>query len=118
MGHKVSDGLSIVVTAIAPHSAGDPVEYDGIFGFAASDVADGDDFAITIGQEEREVNLPSDAGGWAVGDPVYWNGTAFVKLSTGSRYIGRATTGLAAVTAGVAWIVVDSRAFGDPVAQA
>jgi hypothetical protein len=98
-------------------SAGDPVEYDNVFGFADTDAANTEQFSISIGQEEREVTLPAKGGGWAVGDPVYWTGSAFTDTSATNRYVGRVTRAVAA-GGGVGWMLVAPQAFGDPVAQA
>lgn len=117
MGHKVSDGNSIVVTAGSTIAKDDPIEIAGIFGFADTDAESADDLSLSIGQEEREVTLPAKTGGWAVGDPVYWNGTAFVEASTGNRFVGRVSRAVAA-GGGVGWMIVAPQAFGDPVSQA
>lgn len=118
MGHKVSDGNSVVVTAPAGGVVKDePYEIDNYFGFADADADENEDVSLSIGQEEREVTLPAKVGGWAVGDPVYWDGTDFVEASTGERYVGRVTRAVAAA-GGVGWMLVAPQAFGDPVAQA
>lgn len=79
MGHKVSDGRSLVVTndSGGAVSKDDPVNISGIFGFADHDAANGDEVSVSIFQEEREVQLPAKVGGWAVGDLVYFTGSAF-----------------------------------------
>lgn len=118
MGHKVSDGKSYVAVATATVTAGDPVEYDGVFGFADTDAAIGESFSISIGQEEREVDFPGAAAAWAVGDPVYWDGTVFTQTSLGNRFVGRVTRGAPITVGGVGWMLVAPQAFGDPVAQA
>lgn len=117
MGHKVSDGNSVIVTATGTVSKDDPVELDNYFGFADTDAVASDSLSISIGQEEREVTLPAKVGGWAVGDPVFWDGSAFVEASTGNRFVGRVTRAVAAA-GGVGWMLVAPQAFGDPVAQA
>ena len=118
VGHKVSDGNSVVVTAPVGGVLKDqPYEISNYFGFADADAAAGDEVSLSIGQEEREVTLPAKVGGWAIGDPVHWNGTAFVEASTGNRYVGRVTRAVAAA-GGVGWMLVAPQAFGDPVAQA
>lgn len=117
MGHKVSDGKSVVVTATGTIAKDDPVEIAGFFGFADADAVLNDEVSLSIGQEEREVTLPALAGGWAIGDPVYWDGSAFTDTSTGNRYVGRVTRAVAAA-GGVGWMLVAPQGFGDPVAQA
>lgn len=112
MGHKVSDGKSLVVTndsggAVAKD---DPVAIDGIFGFADHDAADTELVSVSIDQEEREVTLPGKAGNWALNDLVYFDGTAFddvagvapwdTAVGTVSRLPGDVLNG------GIAWIVV------------
>ncbi len=110
MGHKISDGKSYVATATATVTVGDPVEYDGIFGFADTDAATGDDFSMSIGQEEREVTLPAKSGDWVVGTPVYWDGVLLTAVSTGNRKVGRVTR-LVAAAGGVGWMLVDADAW-------
>jgi hypothetical protein len=118
MGHKVSDGNSVVVTAPAGGVVkDDPYEIDNYFGFADADADETEDVSLSIGQEEREVTLPALVGGWDVGAPVYWDGSAFTDVSTGNRYVGRVTRAVAAA-GGVGWMLVAPQAFGDPVAQA
>lgn len=116
MGQKVSDGRSYVATAIAIVTVGDPVEYDGVFGFADTDAAIGDSFSISVGQEEREVTFPAAAAAWAVGDSVYWTGVLFTQTSLGNRFVGRVTRAVL-LGGGVGWMLVAPQAFADPVAQ-
>lgn len=117
MGHKVSDGNSVVVTAPAGGVVkDDPYEISNYFGFADADADENDDVSLSIGQEEREVTLPAKGGGWAVGDPVYWDGSAFTDTASTNRYVGRVTRAVDAA-GGVGWMLVAPQAFGDPVAQ-
>lgn len=119
MGHKVSDGKSMVVTSPAAGTTKDlQVEVDNIFGFPDADSTVGEEVSLSIGQEEREVLYPGAAAAWAVGDPVYWDGTVFTQTSTSNRYVGRVTRGAPITVGGVGWMLVDATAFGDPVAQA
>ena len=119
MGHKVSDGRSVVVTAPTGGVTKDnPYEIDNFFGFADADAAAGDDVSLSIGQEEREVTYPGAGAAWAVGDPVYWDGSAFTQTSTSNRYVGRVTRGAPITVGGVGWMLVAPQGFGDPVAQA
>lgn len=118
MGHKVSDGMSLVVTAPGGGVTKDvAVEVDNIFGWPDATAAAGEEVSLSIGQQEREVTLPAKGGGWAIGDPVYWDGTAYTDTSTSNRYVGRVTRAVAA-GGGVGWVLVAPQAFGDPVAQA
>ncbi len=118
MGHKVSDGKSVVVTSPAGGTTKDePYEVSGYFGFADEDSLVGESVSLSIGQEEREVTLPSKVGDWTVGTPVYWDGSAFTDASTGNRYVGRVTRQVLAA-GGVGWMLVAPQGFGDPVAQA
>lgn len=110
MGHKVSDGRAYVAVATAIHSKDDPVEYDGIFGFADVDAVATDSFSISIGQEEREVTLPAKTGDWTVGFPVYWDGALLTDVSTGNRKVGRVTRQVLAA-GGVGWMLVDADAW-------
>lgn len=120
MGHKVSDGNSIVVTAPAGGVVKD-TQYviDGIFGFADVDTDATEDVSLSIGQEEREVTLPAKAGGWDIGDPVYVvPGTgAFTETATGNRFVGRVSRAVAA-GGGVGWMVVAPQAWCDPLVGA
>jgi predicted RecA/RadA family phage recombinase len=118
MGRKVSDGLSIILTADADYSVGDPVEIDGVFGFAATDVTSGDNFAVTIGQEEREVTLPADAGGWPVGTAVYFDGSAFTATATANRLVGVVSGQSPGTGGGPGWILVDPHAWSSQVTGA
>lgn len=119
MGHKVSDGKSVVVTAPAGGCVkDDPYEVSNFFGFADADAAVGEEVSLSIGQEEREVTFPGAAAAWDPGDPVYWTGTAFSQTSTGNRYVGRVTRGAPITVGGVGWMLVAPQSFGDPVAQA
>ncbi len=119
MGHKVSDGKSIVVTSPAAGTTKDlPIEIDNIFGFPDADSEVGEEVALSIGQEEREIDFPGDTAAWAIGDPVYWTGTVFEQDSTGNRFVGRVSRGAPITVGGVGWMVVDATAWCDPVAQA
>lgn len=115
MGHNVSDGLSLVVNndsgAAIAHD--EPAGISGVFGFTDTDVAIGEDVSLSIGQEEREVQLPAKTGGWAVGDNVYFDGTVFddvaavapwdTPVGTISRAVGAA--------GGYGWMIVIPGAF-------
>jgi len=114
MGHKVSDGRSIVVTAPAGGvTKDDPVEVDNFFGFADADADAGDSVSLSIGQEEREVLFPGAAAAWAVGDPVYWTGTVFTQTASSNRYVGRVTSGAPITTGGYGYMLVAAEAWGD-----
>lgn len=113
MGHKVSDGRSVVVTAPAGGVVKD-TQYiiSNFFGFADADAAEGEAVSLSIGQEEREVTLPAKVGGWAVGDPVYAvpATAAFSETNTGNRFVGRVTRAVGA-GGGVGWMLVAPQAF-------
>lgn len=114
MGHKVSDGKSIVVTAPAGGVTKDtPVEVTNIFGFPDADAAVGEEVSLSIGQEEREIDFPGAAAAWDEGDPVYWTGTVFTQTATGNRYVGRVTRGAPITTGGIGWMLVAAEAWGD-----
>lgn len=107
MGHKVSDGRSVVVTAPAGGVVKDnPYLISGYFGWADADADAGATVSLSIFHEEREVTLPAKTGGWAVGDPVYWTGTAFAAGAGGgaNRQVGRVTRAVAA-GGGVGWMI-------------
>lgn len=110
MGHKVSDGQSLVVTndsggAVAKD---DPVFISNIFGFADHDAADTELVSVSIAQEEREVTLPAKGGGWAVGDEVFFDGTAFDDVAGAAPWdtpVGVVSRAVAA-GGGVGWMIV------------
>lgn len=117
MGHKVSDGQSLVV----PNDSGgavakdDPVAISGIFGFADHDAADTELVSVSIAQEEREVQLGAHATAWAVGQLVYYTGAAFDDVAPAAPWdepvgtVSRAPEDTAA--GGYAWIIVHPGAF-------
>ena len=115
MGHKTGDGLSLVVNndSGGDLSHGDPAGISGVFGFCDTDVANGDDVSLSIGQEEREVQLPAKVGGWAVGDNVYFDGTVFDDVAASAPWDVPVGTIARAVDAagGFGWIVVIHGAF-------
>lgn len=115
MGHKVSDGLSLVVNndSGGALSHGDPAGISGVFGFCDTDVASLDDVSLSIGQEEREVNLPAKVGGWAVGDNVYFDGTVFDDVAAVAPWDTPVGTISRAVDAagGYGWMIVIPGAF-------
>jgi Uncharacterized conserved protein (DUF2190) len=115
MGHKVSDGNSVVVTAPAGGVVKDnPYIISGYFGFADADAEAGEQVSLSIGQEEREVTLP--AGAWALGAPVYFTATAFTATATANRFVGRVSRAVAA-GGGVGWMIVTAQgAFEDDTA--
>jgi hypothetical protein len=115
MGHKVSDGQSLVVAndSGGPISKDDPVAISGVFGFADSDAADTELVSLSIGQEEREVQLPAKAGGYAVGDLVYFDGTAFDDVAGVAPWdvpVGTVSRAVAAA-GGFGWMIVHPGAF-------
>lgn len=120
MGHKVSDGNSIVVVAPAGGVVKD-TQYviSEIFGFADADTDATENVSLSIGQEEREVTLPAKAGGWAIGDPVFVvNATgAFTDAGTANRFVGRVSRAVAA-GGGVGWMVVAPQAWCDALVGA
>lgn len=115
MGHKVSDGQSLVVTndsggAVAKD---DPVAISGIFGFADHDAADDELVSVSIGQHEREVTLPAKAGGWAVGDLVFFTGTVFDDVAGAAPWavpVGTVSRAVAAA-GGVGWMIFTAGAY-------
>ncbi len=115
MGHKVSDGLSITVTndSGGDLSHGDPAGISGVFGFCDTDVLDTEEVSLSIGQEEREVQLPAKGGGWAVGDNVFFDGTVFDDVAAGAPWDVAVGTISRAVDAagGFGWMTVIPGAF-------
>ena len=115
MGHKVSDGQSLVVTndSGGDLSHGDPAAISGVFGFCDTDVADGAEVSLSIGQEEREVQLPAKVGGWFVGDNVYFTGTVFDDVAGSAPWdvpVGTISRACDAA-GGYAWMTVIAGAF-------
>ena len=115
MGHKISDGQSLVVTndSGGAISKDDPVNISGIFGFADADAANGALVSVSIAQEEREVELPAKNGGWAVGDLVYFTGSAFDDVAGSAPWdVAVATVSRAVAAAGgFGWAIVHPGAF-------
>lgn len=117
MGHKLSDGRSLVV----PNDSGgavekdDPVGISGVFGFADHDAADTELVSLSIFQEEREVQLGAHATNWAIGDLVYFDGAAFDDVAPVSPWdapvgvVSRVPEDTAA--GGYAWMIVLPGAF-------
>ncbi len=115
MGHKVGDGLSIVVNNDSSGDLvhGDGVALEGVFGFLDTDALDGEDVSMSIGQEEREVLLPAKGAGWAVGDLVYSTGVVFDDVAGGAPWdtpVGVITRAVG-TAGGFGWMVVIPGAF-------
>jgi hypothetical protein len=115
MGHKTGDGLSIRVTndSGGDLAHGDPAGISGVFGFCDTDVVDTAEVSLSIGQEEREVQLPAKVGGWLLGDNVYFDGTVFDDVAAGAPWDVAVGT-VARVTdaaGGYSWMVVHPGAF-------
>lgn len=115
MGHKVSDGNSLVVTndSGGPISKDDPVGISGIFGHADADAENTEKVSVSIGQEEREVQLPAKGGGYAVGDLIYFTGSVFDDVAGGAPWdVPVGTVSRAVVAAGgFGWAVIHAGAF-------
>lgn len=115
MGHKVSDGLSLRVTndSGGDLSHGDPAGISGVFGFCDTDVVDTAEVILSIGQEEREVQLPAKVGGWAIGDNVYFDGTVFDDIAASAPWAVPVGTISRVVDAagGFGWMIVIPGAF-------
>lgn len=115
MGHKISDGNSLVVTndSGVAVSKDDAVVLQGVFGFADADAADGAKVSLSIAQEEREVLLPAKSGGYAVGDLVYFDGTDFDDVASGAPWdVAVGTVSRAVVAAGgYGWMIFHAGAF-------
>lgn len=115
MGHKVSDGQSLVVTndSGGAVSKDDPVVCEGVFGFADHDAASTEKVSLSIAQEEREVQLPAKGGGYAVGDLIYFDGTAFddvAGLAPWDVPVGTVSRAVAAA-GGFGWAIIHPGAF-------
>lgn len=110
MGHKISDGQSIVVSndSGGAVSKDDPVFVSNVFGFADHDAANGADVSVSIAQEEREVLLPAKVGAWAIGDEVFFDGTVFDDVAAGAPWatpVGVCTRVVDAA-GGIGWMIV------------
>jgi len=110
MGHKISDGQSIVVVndSGGAVSKDDPVFISNVFGFADHDAADTEDVSVSISQEEREVLLPAKGGGWTAGDQVFHDGTVFDDVAAAAPWdvpVGILSRDVAAA-GGIGWMVV------------
>lgn len=115
MGHKISDGNSLVVTndSGGAVSKDDPVAISGIFGHADHDAADTDLVSVSIAQEEREVQLPAKGGGYAVGDLIYFDGTAFDDIAGAAPWdvpVGTVSRAVAAA-GGFGWAIIHAGTF-------
>lgn len=115
MGHKISDGNSLVVTndSGGAISKDDPVAISGIFGHADANAEDTEKVSVTICQEEREVQLPAKGGGYAVGDLIYFDGTAFDDVAGSAPWdVPVGTVSRAVVAAGgFGWAIIHAGAF-------
>lgn len=115
MGHKTGDGLSIRVTNDSGGALahGDPAGISGVFGFCDTDVAIAGEVSLSIGQEEREVQLPAKVGGWLVGDDVFFDGTVFDDVAAVAPWDVPVGTIARAVdaTGGFGWMIVVPGAF-------
>lgn len=115
MGHKISDGNSLVVAndSGGAVSKDDPVAISGIFGFADADADNAALVSVSIAQEEREVQLVGKSGGWAVGDLVYYDGSAFDDVAGSAPWdVPVGTVSRAVIEAGgFGWMIFHAGAF-------
>lgn len=110
MGHKISDGQSLVVVndsggAVAKDDA---VFISNVFGFADHDALDTEDVSVSIAQEEREVLLPAKVGGWTSGDEVFFDGTVFDDVAAAAPWavpVGVVSRDVGAA-GGTGWMIV------------
>ena len=110
MGHKISDGQSLVVVndSGADVEKDDAVFVSNVFGFADHDAVDTADVSVSISQEEREVLLPAKGGGWTAGDQVFFDGTVFDDVAAGAPWdvpVGILSRDVDAA-GGIGWMVV------------
>ncbi len=115
MGHKISDGQSMVVLNDSGGDVekDDPVYVSNVFGFADHDAVDDTDVSVSIAQEEREVLLPAKVGGWAIGDEVFFDGTVFDDVAAADPWdvpVGVASRDVDAA-GGIGWMIVIPGAF-------
>lgn len=111
---KVSDGLSVRVTADGTYKAGSLVLFGGYLGFLFRDVEAGDEAILSIEQAEYETDqvaftmdddekVYDDLG---VGDVVYWDAAneVLTKTKAENRIAGRITAPVDAN--GVIWFIL------------
>lgn len=88
MQNKVQDGKVLDIVLAADVKGGDVVALVNICGVAATDGKIGQTIAVEV---EGVFDLPAVSGtAFAVGDALYWNGTAATKTATGNAPLGLA----------------------------
>lgn len=93
MKNFISQGNTLTITAGTNVASGDGVLVGSLFGVAAGDIANGAEGVITL---TGVYDLPKVASqAWAVGDLVYWNGTACTKTAGTDKLIGVAVAPVA-----------------------
>lgn len=76
-------------------AAGSVIDLGALLAVAIVDILAGESGAVAISGVH---SLPAATGAWALGDPLYWNGTALETGSTGNTAAGMATTAKATAT--------------------
>lgn len=87
MKNYIGEGDMIAVTAPAAVSSGDFVQVNSyMFGIAANDAESGAEVVI---KTEGVFDIDKATGAaWAVGDLIYWNGTAGTKTVSTNVLVG------------------------------
>ena len=103
MKNYVGTGDILVLTAPATTTSGQGVLFGTLFGVAQADIASGADGPFLT---EGIVDLPKlGSQAWALGDAIYWNGTACTNIAGALKRIGAAvkvdTGGAGSVTGSV-----------------
>ncbi|MBU2936986.1 MULTISPECIES: DUF2190 family protein [Pacificibacter] len=87
MKNFLQPGNTVSIVAAAAITSGAGVRVGVLFGVAAHDAAIGDDLEITVTGVFTLAKATGSA--WAVGDALYWNGTACTTTSgTGNLFVG------------------------------
>ena len=96
MKNFIYAGDVCTLTAPAAVTSGSGVLFGSLFGVAQKDLASGEDGPFLV---EGVIDLPKlGTQAWALGDAVYWNGTACTNIAGVLKRIGAAvkTTGAGA----------------------
>ncbi|MBU9710144.1 DUF2190 family protein [Paenibacillus sp. AK121] len=88
MKNFIGTGDIVVLTAPSAVVSGQGVLFGSLFGVAQADIANGADGPFLT---EGIVDLPKvGSQAWALGDAIYWNGTACTNVASTNKRIGAA----------------------------
>lgn len=85
----IQEGRIMTVLAPATVVSGDEVQVGQLFGIAQRDAASGAE--VEIDTQGVYTVTKNNLEAWAVGDAIYWNGTAATITATANTLIGVAT---------------------------